>query len=58
MTVCQGYGRGDKYGNYSASLSGEGRNCAVTVISLALKIEAPNFEVLVPAFQAVQLVIK
>ena len=57
MTVRQGYGRGDKYGSYSAPVSGDGRKRAFTVINLALKMEVHYFEVLVPTFQAVQLVV-
>jgi len=57
VTVLQGYGRGKVYGSYSASVSGEGRKRAFTVINLALKMEARYFEVLVPTFQAVQLVV-
>jgi hypothetical protein len=36
----------------------EGRKHGFTVISLALKMEAPYFEVLVPTFHAIQLVVK
>jgi hypothetical protein len=57
VTVHQGYGGGDKYGSYSASVSGEGRKHAFTVINLALKMEARYFEVLVPTFQALQLAV-
>ena len=57
VTVHQGYGQSDKYGRYSTSLSGEGRKHAFTVISLTLKMEARYFELLVPTFQAVQLVV-
>ena len=51
VTVQRGYGQSDKYGSYSTSLLGEGSKRAITVINLALKMEARYFEVLVPAYQ-------
>ena len=58
VIVHQGYGWGDKYGSYSASVSGGGEEACCHINQFGTKMETPYFEVLVPAFQALQLVVK